>query len=717
MSRHETRAVVEGPRPAAAWVMSLVASGTLWATEQLPLWIVAVQCLAFGLSFATRHNPPAFRKSALWLNVFMAGITTVTIRSALDGNPATISLAYFTALAQGLQLLDARPRKSEFVLVALALFQVILASNLTDSVLFPPLLLIFLGTVTWTLLVHTISMEAAAAGDPAAASAAIAPDLRRMTIVATTACLALAIVLFVLFPRLKTNLFRGGAGSGLAISGFSDRVALGTVGQIRMDHSVVLRVEALEGDLPDPGRAYWRGLAFDEFDGRNWSISRPERMAARRAISGVGRFGISIRPPNASVTLAQRIIREPVEAGVLFVPGHLQRIEGSFQRLESDRNGGFYLPGRGNDRIRYTVWSTPSPRDADALRHELARAPMEPSPGGERPADRYLQLTALDPRVRALATRIVDGAENDFDRAWRIQESLRRNGRYTDSPPPLGDDATSPIEAFLLGELEGHCEYFASAMVVLARSQGLPTRLVNGFAGGVPNEMGGFVEVTQADAHAWVEVHFERSGWVRFDPTPPDLRLRANHDLSLWAQLGQVGSAVELWWFQRVVDFDSVDQIGALRGLWLSWTARRSNRPSPSHDLADSKDSPWLGVLADRDSITFMAGGLTALAVCIALWRRRRDQANSIVPESYRKALGLLARRGLVRSESISARAFARDVGDRLPESGRTAFIEITDDYLAERFGQHKPSELESQLADLKNAVDRMGLRDQPHVG
>jgi len=671
MSRHETRAVVEGPRPAAAWVMSLVASGTLWATEQLPLWIVAVQCLAFGLSFATRHNPPAFRKSALWLNVFMAGITTVTIRSALDGNPATISLAYFTALAQGLQLLDARPRKSEFVLVALALFQVILASNLTDSVLFPPLLLIFLGTVTWTLLVHTISMEAAAAGDPAAASAAIAPDLRRMTIVATTACLALAIVLFVLFPRLKTNLFRGGAGSGLAISGFSDRVALGTVGQIRMDHSVVLRVEALEGDLPDPGRAYWRGLAFDEFDGRNWSISRPERMAARRAISGVGRFGISIRPPNASVTLAQRIIREPVEAGVLFVPGHLQRIEGSFQRLESDRNGGFYLPGRGNDRIRYTVWSTPSPRDADALRHELARAPMEPSPGGERPADRYLQLTALDPRVRALATRIVDGAENDFDRAWRIQESLRRNGRYTDSPPPLGDDATSPI----------------------------------------PNEMGGFVEVTQADAHAWVEVHFERSGWVRFDPTPPDLRLRANHDLSLWAQLGQVGSAVELWWFQRVVDFDSVDQIGALR------TARRSNRPSPSHDLADSKDSPWLGVLADRDSITFMAGGLTALAVCIALWRRRRDQANSIVPESYRKALGLLARRGLVRSESISARAFARDVGDRLPESGRTAFIEITDDYLAERFGQHKPSELESQLADLKNAVDRMGLRDQPHVG
>jgi transglutaminase-like putative cysteine protease len=717
MSRQEHSPAVEAPRPAAAWLMSLVASGTLWATEQLPLWIIAVQCLVFGVSFATRANPPAFRKNALWLNVFMLGITTVTIRSALDGNPATISLAYFTALAQGLQLLDARPRKSEFVLVALALFQVILASNLTDSIFFPPLVLVFLATVTWTLLVHTLSMEAAEAGDPAALSSALAPDLRRMTIVATTACLALAVVLFVLFPRLKTNIFRGGAGSGLAISGFSDRVELGTVGQIRKDHSLVLRVEGLEGDLPAPENAYWRGLAFDEFDGRHWSISRSERIAARRAISGVGRFGIDIRPRDGSATFAQRIIREPVEAGVLFVPGDVQRIEGSFQRLESDRNGGLYLPARGNDRIRYTVWSKASQNDAEALRRDRARPPMEPSPGGERPADRYLQLTELEPRVHAFAAQIVEGAANDFDRAWQIQEDLRRSGRYTDSPPPLGDEMTSPIEAFLLGELEGHCEYFASAMVALARSQGLPTRLVNGFAGGVSNEMGGFVEVTQADAHAWVEIHFEKAGWVRFDPTPPDLRLRANHDISLWAQLGQVGSAVELWWFQRVVDFDSVDQIGVLRGLWLSWTERRSNRPSPTNDLAKSKDSKWIHGLADRDSITFLAGILTALAMGIALWRRRRNQVDSVVPAAYRKALNLLARRGLIRADSASARDFARGVEEQLPGTGSTAFAEITNEYLAERFGRHEAADLGPQLAELEDSVNRMGLRNQPDVG
>ena len=129
MTRSDFRAEVDAPRPPAAWWMSLVASGSLWLTEQLPLWVVAIQLVTYAVSYATRENPPPFRTSPIWLNVFMFGITTVTIRSALDGNPATISLAYFTSLAQGLQLLDARPRKSEFILVALSLFQVILAST------------------------------------------------------------------------------------------------------------------------------------------------------------------------------------------------------------------------------------------------------------------------------------------------------------------------------------------------------------------------------------------------------------------------------------------------------------------------------------------------------------------------------------------------------------------------------------------------------------
>lgn len=716
MTRREFRGQVETPRPPAAWLMSLVASATLWLTEQLPPWIIAIQLVAFAYSFATRRNPHPFRSDPIWLNVLMAGVTAVTIRSALSGNPATVSLAWFTALAQGLQLLDARPRKSEFVLVALALFQVVLASNLTDSVFFPPLLLVFLACVTWTLLVHTLALEAAEAGDPEAAARVVAPDLRRLTFAATSACVVLAMGLFVILPRLKTSVLQGGLRTGLGMSGFSDKVELGDVGRIRLDHSVVLRVEALDGELPAPVDAYWRGLAFDAFDGRHWSISASEHAGPRQVINGIGRFGIELRPRTARPVVVHRILREALDAEVLFSDGDAQRIEGPFQRLERDSNGGLYVPGQAGDRLRYTIWTHPSARDAADLANQRATLPLEPGPGGPRPAGRYLQLPVLDPRVLARADEMTAGAVNDLERALRLEAALREQGRYTDSPPPLGDQQVSPIEAFVLGDLEGHCEYFASAMVVLARLEGLPARLVNGFAGGQRNDVGHFIEVTQADAHAWVEIHFERAGWVRFDPTPPDRRLRAEEDLSLTDQLAQVASALELWWFQRVVDYDSADQIGALRGLWLRFAPAGDGRLR-DEPTAHREGEPFSFSLGD-DFDSRIPVAVVVLVFLAAGWRlaRRSGSGQERVPEAYRRAQRILARKGIRRPGPMSARDFVAEVARNLPAEGGRAFAEITEAYLAERFGARAALDQRRQLAALQHAVDRMRLRDHAHV-
>ncbi|MBY0400447.1 DUF3488 and transglutaminase-like domain-containing protein [Myxococcota bacterium] len=719
MTRREFRGRVAGPRPTAAWLMSLVAGATLWLTEQLPPWIVLLQLVAFGYSFATRRRPPAFRSDPIWLNVLMLGVTTVTIRSALEGNPATVSLAYFTTLAQGLQLLDARPRKSEFVLVALALFQVVLASNLTDSVFFPPLVLGFLVCVTWTLLVHTLAHEAAEAGDPEAAERAIAPDLRRLTFAATSACVVLAMGLFVILPRLKTSVLQGGLGGGIGLSGFSDQVELGDVGRIRMDHSVVLRVEAVEGALPEPADAYWRGLAFDAFDGRSWSISSSERTGPRQTVGGIGRFGIELASRGNGPITGQRILREAVDAEVLFSAGEVRRIEGPFQRLERDANGGLYVPGHGIERLRYTVWTNSPTRDVVRLREDRARPPREPGPGGPRPALRYLALPALDERLRERAAEMTRGALSDVDRALRIEGALREQGRYTDSPPPLGDETSSPIEAFLLGGLEGHCEYFASAMVVLARMQGLPARLVNGFAGGQPNDVGGFLEVTQADAHAWVEIHFEQSGWVRFDPTPPDRRLRAEGALSLAERAAQLASALELWWFQRIVDYDSADQISALRSLWIRFGPHARKGELPESPASEPRHDGLLGNLrfgspGGRTLLALIGLGLFALAA-----HRMREGARHHgppIPEAYIRAQRILARRGLRRAPAVSAQAFAAQVAQALPEPGARAFASITEAYLAERFGARPATDLRPQLAVLEDAVDRMRLRNHAHV-
>jgi transglutaminase-like putative cysteine protease len=673
VSRLEFRAAVDAPRPPAAWVMVSVGGATLWITGQLEPWAIAVQLLAIAGSFWLRARPHPWQRSPVALNLGMLGVSGTTIAVALRGEPSTIALAHFAALTQGLQLMDARPRRSEFLLVALALFQVILAANLTDSVFFFPLLAAFVVSTTWTLMVHTLRTEALEAGMPRAIATAITPGLLRATLLASGASLLLALVLFLVLPRMQASVVRGGFGPGLSSAGFSERVELGDLGGIRADPSVVLRVQWLEGDAPPPEAAYWRGLAFDTFDGRSWSVTPP----SRRPVHGSAEIGLSLGPPAGEGRLVQRVVREPVASGVLFAAGTPEALHGGLGRVWRDANGSLSAPREAEERVRYTVASEDrQPGDAE-LRADAARLPA-------REAARHLRLPALGPEIAALARRVTADAASDAERARAIESWLRRSGRYDDQPPELGPaDRRSPIEVFLLGEVTGHCEYFASAMVVLARSLGLPARLVNGFAGGSHNAIGGFVELTNSDAHAWVEVHFEKAGWVRYDPTPPDLRLRAVAAGSLLDRVAELGSAVELWWFERVVDFDRSDQFGAIKSAWLAWREARSFGAA-SRERAKERLVDWR---FDRELArrALLAAPLVGAALLLArrILRRRRRGA---LPETYGRALRLLARRGLERGPACTARDFVHEVRGKLPAAA-PAFDAITESYLRERFG------------------------------
>jgi transglutaminase-like putative cysteine protease len=387
--------------------------------------------------------------------------------------------------------------------------------------------------------------------------------------------------------------------------------------------------------------------------------------------------GLSLGPPAAGRRLVQRVVREPVASGVLFAAGEPEALHGGLGRVWRDANGSLSAPREAEERVRYTVTSAErQPGDAE-LRADAARLPG-------REAARFLRLPALGPEIPALARRVTEGAASDAERVRALESWLRRTGRYDDHPPePDPADRRSPVEVFLLGEVTGHCEYFASAMVVLARSLGLPARLVNGFAGGAPNAIGGFVELTNSDAHAWVEVHFERAGWVRYDPTPPDLRLRAVAAGSLLDRVAELGSAVELWWFERVVDFDRSDQFGALKSAWLAWREARgwssAGRERTKERLVDwSFDRE----LARRALLAAPLAGAAFLLARRVLRRRRRGA----VPETYGRALRLLARRGLERGPACTARDFVREVGARVPAAA-PAFHAITESYLRERFG------------------------------
>ncbi len=677
-------------RPAAAWLMASVASATLGLTGALSPWAIAMASCAIVYSFYFRESPRRWQLSPRVLNVAMLFVLVISVVILEHDFAAITALAHFAVLTQGLQLLDARPRQSEFLLVTLALFQVIAATNLTTSIIFPPLLLIFLASLTWTLLVHTLRAEAIQAGELQAAPKAIRSGLIRITTLAWVCCVLLAVVLFAVLPRFRSAMIEGSSGNDRAVAGFTDQVELGTIGQIRMDGAVVLRIETLEGEPPSPGTGYWRGISFDHFDGERWSVTPPMRMAP----GGSPAFGIDLAREPAREPIVQRIVREPVRGSVLFSAGEARSLHGAITHVETDVNGSLYSPEQSHERIRYSITSEArQPSDADLVADRVALK--------ERRSKAFLQLPKMSDEVAALAREITRNANSDAERARAIEQYLAKNGDYTNAPRAMTDDATqSPVEGFLLGELAGHCEYFASGMVVLARNVGLPSRLVNGFAGGRLNELGGFVELTRSDAHTWVEIHYARAGWVRYDPTPADLRMREAIASSLGQRLAQIASVLDHWWYQRVVDFDSSDQIQALKSGWLALQVIRS--PFSESTKAQRKKAALELPSGSLDVGAALVGGLVVIAGVgsLAGWRRRRRPSRRSLPVVYAKALALLAGRGLLRTPTTTARGFADEVAQQISPTGAAAFANLTESYLSHRFG-NRPAPTEAAVLSL----------------
>jgi transglutaminase-like putative cysteine protease len=132
---------------------------------------------------------------------------------------------------------------------------------------------------------------------------------------------------------------------------------------------------------------------------------------------------------------------------------------------------------------------------------------------------RYLQLPyELPLRVRQLATEITGGIDNPYDKAKAIESFLRRTSASAlEIPaPPAERDVT---DYFLFDLKKGYCDYYATAMVVLARASGLPARFVSGYSSGSYDAINAEYIVRELNAHSWAEIYFPEIGWIEFEPT------------------------------------------------------------------------------------------------------------------------------------------------------------------------------------------------------
>jgi protein-glutamine gamma-glutamyltransferase len=450
---------------------------------------------------------------------------------------------------------------------------------------------------------------------------------------------------FLVIPRLNAEVLAE-YGKQDNVSGFSGELQLGELGEIKNNFEIVLRAEVTDHrGASQRGPFYFRGVSLDVFDGKRWYASEssvhPVRADPPTLDEGVASPG----------QLRVKVLMEPFGTdssegdwtGVpLFAPRDVESVYTNDAVWQDGRDG--YRFGSEPRRREYVVYTRP---------------PLQVPGTQDRPSARVLatglQLPDMDPRVAELASQVVGDAEEPWAKVALLEQYLHDSYDYTLVPEVV--DVDQPLTVFLFDSRRGHCEYFATALAVLLRHEGIPSRIVNGFYTDEFNAVGDHVVARQSHAHSWVE-GWIGGRWIRLDATPAGVTSAPPGGLS------SLVDAMEASWYGVVVDYDLASQLGGVRAVGRAFS------PGVPDDVAPglSPEAVGGGVMALGAGAVFVA--LMALLRRLVGVRSRRVRLEG-VEAVHAKARKLVSRRGWSPPEALPPVEAARWVQERAgPEAG-----------------------------------------------
>lgn len=351
---------------------------------------------------------------------------------------------------------------------------------------------------------------------------------------------------------------------------------------------------------------YWRAMVYDQYTGREWLLSEFQEAPAgpEAPVYSLPPFGlrqvisqtVTVYSPGNRLLIGAAqplpVVSIPARAELFFLPR-----EGATAELPPPDLFALYSRTRLRTGDTYWIWSSVTDADVRSLRAAPAEYPTWV-------VERYLQLPeSLPARVRDLAAEITAPYDTPYDKVVALERFLRTYAynEAVPAPPPERD----AVDYFLFDSREGYCNYYASALAVMARAVGIPARMVAGYAGGeyLPDQ--GVYRIREQDAHAWVEVFFPGYGWVEFEPTaarpaivrreqpvaragpgggpgrePPASPLEEEDKYGPAEPLGPEGAGPEPFWEEwvawgRRVRWPLAVALGGLVpvaiGVWLAW--------------------------------------------------------------------------------------------------------------------------------------------------
>ena len=507
------------------------------------------------------------------------------------------------------------------------------------------------------------------------------------TFLAVTAALSgvtllFSALVFLTFPRVSQGWAGRGGPPATSMAGFADEVTLGSHGsRIYGNPQIVLRVSFPEGVPRNVQSLRWRGRSYDRFDGVRWS--RSQRMPPSLAPSAwYEKWGDDI--------IRQEIYGAPLDARILFALHPLMDVDPGPGIQPVFDNAGDYLYW-GSASPAYTAYSI-----ADRPSPEVLRGAR----GGFVPArDHYLQLPELSPGVLALADSLLSPYTNRYDVALALVAWFQEAFSYTLELPATPREAT--LEHFLVERRAGHCEYFSTAMALLLRTRGIPTREVNGFLGGEWSEFGDYLAVTQNQAHAWVEVWFPGVGWVPFDPTPAGVGEGTVSTSWFWPGRFLL-DALQHRWNRWVLDYSLENQFGLLRRTREAFS--RNAEPRGALSPEGEAEAPG-GILW-----WILGLGLAGLG-SLSLFRRR-----TALPRTTRIFLSLRAsaRRAGVPGPALHSPLSLVEYLEASEHPGAPAARTLVEGYLADRFSGSPLDDSGRQSMEGALRKAREALRGRP---
>ena len=571
----------------------------------------------------------------------------------------------------------------------LSFFLLVATASVTFSMAFLAVFVAYLALATWMMMLNHIVTESDQAGrrDLMVTRLGLRGQMIRVSLAAAVGTFVIAGILFFLIPRVEQATLPLRAQFSRMVTGFSDRVDLGSFGDIETDKTVVMRVQFPDAGIDPPAlpSLRWRGIVFDTFDGRTWSVGRPTRRLVTRSPGGQFVVGSS---RGRGPVVRQEVFLDPIGTDVIFAAPRPLRLDVRAEIINADDMGTISVPTEAA-RLHYVVESELETAPPPGTRVSAAGAAL---PDQER--RRFLQLPHLSPEIARLARDVTAGSRDPLEAANRLSLFLSTNYSYSLSKRETSVDL---LQDFLFNRKAGNCEYFSAALAVMLRSLEIPARVVGGFQRGEWNPYGRYFMVRLADAHAWVEVYFDGLGWMTFDPSP---RAQPEPRTGPWALSLQLDAA-RMRWYRYVVNWSQQDQRVMVATV---------QRQAQDFRLALAWPQDWGG----KSWLIAAAGLLAAGGLGWLVWRTRFWGAagrSARMPRFYERALRQLARRGLAPGPAETARQFCGRAGAAAPICA-APLARITAAYERARFGaealsDEELSDLDRSLADLSAAGRR----------